>query len=124
MEILGSSPRMTRNLEFLEIVSVALLPRNDAENSRIPKLEFPKPCVIPRLDWGISSQINLEFPNLEFPSPKTHARSQLAQDHLSEALLASAPHHGYHLSQTAHRPALLYHLRVRLCLPLPQHLPC
>ena len=29
------------NLEFLEIASVALFPRNDAENSRIPKLEFP-----------------------------------------------------------------------------------
>ena len=41
-------------------------------NSRIPRdcfaslamtkiLEFPKSCVIPRLDRGISSQINLEF---------------------------------------------------------------
>ena len=29
------------NLEFLEIASVALLPRNDTENSRIPNLEFP-----------------------------------------------------------------------------------
>ncbi|MCI7014046.1 MAG: hypothetical protein MR878_01490 [Campylobacter sp.] len=50
---------MTRNLEFL--ASVALLPRNDTENSRIPNLEllnleFPKPCVIPRLDPWISSQ--------------------------------------------------------------------
>ena len=57
IEILGSSPRMTGNLEFLElnleflrinleflrinlefleIASVALLPRNDARNSRIP----------------------------------------------------------------------------------------
>ncbi|MCI7581763.1 hypothetical protein [Campylobacter sp.] len=51
-------------------------PRNDEENSRIPKinsrilkLEFPRLChcppcvfcVIPRLDRGISSQINLEF---------------------------------------------------------------
>ena len=25
-------------------------------------LEFPKPCVIPRLDQGMTSQINLEFP--------------------------------------------------------------
>ena len=48
-------------LEFLEIASVALLPRNDAGNSRIPKLEFPKLCVIPRLDPWILSQINLEF---------------------------------------------------------------
>ena len=30
------------NLEFLEIASVALLPRNDAKNSRIPYKDPPK----------------------------------------------------------------------------------
>ena len=72
------------NLEFLEIASVALLPRNDAGNSRIPyrdplkrlgddtkskagddivtNSKIPKPFVIPRLDHMISSQRILEFP--------------------------------------------------------------
>ena len=33
---------MTGNLEFLEIASVALLPRNDAGNSRIPYRDPPR----------------------------------------------------------------------------------
>ena len=30
------------NLEFLEIASVTLLPRNDVENSRIPSIRDPR----------------------------------------------------------------------------------
>ena len=45
---------MTGNLEFIEIASVALLPRNDARNSRIPyrdprvKPEYDRESRIPR----------------------------------------------------------------------------
>ena len=73
-------PRInSRILEFLEIASVALLPRNDTENSRIPKinsrilkLEFPilmsspdlRFAVILGLDPRISSQRILKSPSL------------------------------------------------------------
>ena len=46
-------------LEFLKLeflASVALLPRNDADNSRIPKLEFPN-----------LELLNIELLNIEFP---------------------------------------------------------
>ena len=47
-------PRInSRILEFLKIASVALLPRNDEENSRIPKLEFleiASVALLPRND--------------------------------------------------------------------------
>ena len=40
--ILGLDPRISIEiLEFLEIASVALLPRNDAGNSRIPSIRDP-----------------------------------------------------------------------------------
>ena len=49
------------NLEFLEIAPSALLPRNDARNSRIPKKKPPNT----QKNKGI-----LEFPRIETRIPK------------------------------------------------------
>ena len=49
------------NLEFLEIAPSALLPRNDARNSRIPKKKPPNP----QKNKGIP-----EFPRIKSRIPK------------------------------------------------------
>ena len=55
------------NLEFLEIASVALLPRNDTENSRIP---YRDPRVKPEDDIVGNSRI----PTAKTRIPKNKSR--------------------------------------------------
>ena len=75
---------MTKILEFLGVFAFISFknskipyrdPRVKPEDDIVGNSRIPKPCVIPQLDWGISSQRILKFPASLRGSKATEARN-------------------------------------------------